>query len=105
MLEKDELEKARRDRQIAVLQMRIEELQAVVSAQTVLLDSLYKNRFADEPAECEALINGFLEDLRSAKTLDPSTEEAVAEQQTRITMWMERFRNRVVLSLLRGEAI
>lgn len=95
MFGKDELERARQNRQIATLQMRIEELQAVVSAQTVLLDSLYRKRFADKPENFESLIDGFLEDLRSAKPLEPLTRDAVLEQQTRITMWMQRFRDRV----------
>ena len=95
MSEKDELEKEHRDRQFAFLQMQIKEMHAVASAQTVLLDSLYRHAFSGRPEAFEDMVDGLLETLPDAKKLEPSTSEDVIDQQARATLWMQRFRARV----------
>lgn len=95
MSEKDDLEKAHRDRQFAFLQMKIKEMHAVAAAQTVLLDSLYRHAFSGRPEDFEDMVDGLLETLSDAKKLDPAKSEDVIDQQAHITLWMQRFRARV----------
>lgn len=93
---------ARRDRQIAALQSHVDELTAVVTSQTVLMDALFKQQFASHPEAFASLIDRFTEDLANAKRLGPRDDEADMEQRTRITLWLQRFRDRVLRSILRG---